>query len=97
MLTTILAAIAAAGRPMCRADIAASVDVDESALDGMLATLEARGRVRASPGADAVCFACPIRSGCFIMADGVARTYALIDPPPLVAGRPLPGAASPMP
>jgi hypothetical protein len=77
MLASILAAIARAGRPMCCADLATAVDIDERALEGMLETLVARGRLRAIDPAVASCDACPIRSGCFIMRDGVARTYAL--------------------
>jgi hypothetical protein len=77
MLASIMAAIARAGRPVCCTDLAAIVDIDERALEGMLETLVARGRLRAFGPAAAGCDACPIRSGCFIMRDGVARTYAL--------------------
>jgi hypothetical protein len=77
MLHTILAAIEAAGRPMCLADLSRELGIDEPALDGMLETLVARGRLRAIALEDDGCGACPIKSGCFIMNDGVARTYAL--------------------
>jgi hypothetical protein len=82
MLARILSLIEAAGRPMCLTDIARALDVDESALEGMLGTLEARGRLRAIRGPEGVadaCGGCPVRSGCFIMADGVAATWALTE------------------
>lgn len=77
MLAGIVDAIRLAGRPMCCADIAAVVDIDERALEGMLETLVARGRLGASEPGELPCDACPIRSGCFLMRDGVARTYVL--------------------
>lgn len=82
MLAAILAALGRAGRPMCRADLARQLDIDEMALDGMLGTLVARGRLRVLRAVDEGCGPCPIRSGCFIMADGVAPTYTLVPIPP---------------
>jgi hypothetical protein len=78
MLASIMAALAAAGRPMCRADLAVELGIDESALGGMLDTLVTRGRLRVIRSTADACGGCPIRSGCFIMADGVAATYALV-------------------
>jgi hypothetical protein len=77
MLARILTTIRAAGQPLCLADLHRELDVDESALEGMLDTLVARGKLRAVRFDDAGCGGCPIRSGCFLMADGVAVTYAL--------------------
>jgi hypothetical protein len=77
MLRLILSAIARADRPMCLADLSRELDIDGPALEGMLETLVARGRLRASRRLDVACGACPIRSGCYVMADGVAPTYAL--------------------
>jgi hypothetical protein len=77
MLGRVLEAIRGAGRPMCLADLSRELDIDGSALEGMLGTLVARGRLLTVGPADTPCGACPIRSGCFIMADGVALTYAL--------------------
>jgi hypothetical protein len=90
MLARIMAAIAGADRPMCCADLAGQLDVDEAALEGMLATLVARGRLRVIRGVDEACGGCPIRSGCFIMADQVAASYVLAKPGPLA----LPNGAS---
>jgi hypothetical protein len=81
MLSRILVAIGAAGRPVCCADLARQLDIDEMALDGMLALLVARGRLRVLRSADEGCGGCPIRSGCFLMADRVAPTYALVPTP----------------
>ena len=47
------------------------------ALEGMLETLVARGRLRAIEFVDDGCGTCPVKGGCFIMNDGVAKTYAL--------------------
>lgn len=80
MLRAILAAIRDAGRPMCVADLSRVLGLDESALEGMLETLIARGRLRAIVFEDAGCTACPVKGGCFIMNDGVAKTYALLAP-----------------
>jgi hypothetical protein len=43
----------------------------------MLGTLVARGRLLAIGSSGTPCGGCPIRSGCFIVADRVAETYAL--------------------
>lgn len=77
MLARILATISDAGRPMCLADLSRELHIDEPALEGMLDTLIARGRLRATESLDPGCGGCPIKSGCFIMNDGVARTYLL--------------------
>ena len=77
MLADILATIGDAGRPMCLADLSCDLGIEESALEGMLDTLIARGRLRAIEYTDDGCGACPIKSGCFIMNDGIAKTYAL--------------------
>ena len=84
MLVRIMAAIQAAERPMCLADLRRELDIDPSALEGMLETLVARGRLRALRFDEAGCGGCPVRSGCFIMDDGVAVTYALVGDAPAV-------------
>lgn len=78
MLGRVLTTIREAGRPMCLADLSLGLDVDEPALEGMLDTLIARGRLTAVEFVDPGCGRCPIKSGCFIMTEGVARTYALV-------------------
>jgi hypothetical protein len=77
MLGRIITTIRDAGRPMCVADLSAALQIDESALEGMLETLCTRGRLRAIKFVDDGCTACPVKGGCFIMNDGVAVTYAL--------------------
>ncbi len=77
MLGAILSAVRDAGKPMCLTDLSRDLGIEESALEGMLETLLARGRLRAITFEDAGCTACPVKSGCFIMNDGVAVTYAL--------------------
>ena len=78
MLIRIRAAIDAAGRPLCAADLRRELDIEGTALEGMLETLVARGRLRPLRFDGADCGGCPVRSGCFIMDDGVAVTYALV-------------------
>lgn len=82
MLSAILVAVRAAGKPMCLADLSRELGVDEPALEGMLETLVARGRLRAIRFDGPGCEACPVKGGCFIMDDGVAVTYALGAPQP---------------
>ena len=77
MLGRIIGTIREAGHPMCLADLSEALSIEQSALEGMLLTLVARGRLRAIESLDDGCTACPIKSGCFIMNDGVATTYAL--------------------
>ena len=89
MLSAILATIREAGRPLCLADLSRELGIDEAALEGMVETLVARGRLRAIDFEDEGCTACPVKGGCFIMNDGVAKTYAL-PPDPAAASRALP-------
>ena len=77
MLSAVLRAVQRAGRPMCLADLSRDLGIDEPLLEGMLDTLVARGRLRTIEFSDDGCTACPVKSGCFIMNDGVAKTYAL--------------------
>jgi hypothetical protein len=89
MLSRIIVAIREAGMPMCLADLSKALGIDEPALEGMLETLIARGRLRAIQFDDEGCTACSVKSGCFIMNDGVAKTYALA-PDPAATKRALP-------
>jgi hypothetical protein len=77
MLRAVLHAVRDAGKPMCLADLSRDLGIEQSALEGMLETLVARGRLRAIVFEDDGCTACPVKSGCFIMNDGVAVTYAV--------------------
>jgi hypothetical protein len=81
MLSAVLAAIREAGKPMCLSDLSSELHIEESALEGMLETLIARGRLRAIEFVDEGCGTCPVKGGCFIMNDGVAKTYALAPDP----------------
>ena len=94
MLARILSTIRDAGRPMCLADLSQALDLDEPALEGMLDTLIARDRLRAIEFVDQGCGGCPIRSGCFIMNDGIAKTYALAPAPSAPVGTSAASAAA---
>jgi hypothetical protein len=83
MLSAILSTVRGAGRPLCLADLSRELGIDEPALEGMVETLVARGRLRALRFDGPGCEVCPVRGGCFVMNDGVAVTYAL--PPDEVA------------
>jgi hypothetical protein len=89
MLSAILTTIRDAGRPLCLSDLSTALHIDEAALEGMLETLVNRGRLRAIEYVDDGCTTCPVKGGCFIMNDGVAKTYAL-PADPATAGRALP-------
>jgi hypothetical protein len=82
MLTAILSAIRDAGKPLCLSDLSSELHIEESALEGMLETLVRRGRLRAIEFVDDGCATCPVKGGCFIINDGVAKTYALPPGPP---------------
>ena len=84
MLAAILSVVRTSGRPMCLADLSRELGIDEPALEGMLETLVARGRLRTIQFEDDGCSVCSVKSGCFLMSNGVARTYALplADAPP---------------
>lgn len=84
MLSRVLAVIRDAGRPMCLSDLSAVVGVDETALEGMLETLVALGRLRALALDGPSCTACPFKGGCFVMEDGVATSYVLAPDPAVV-------------
>ena len=77
MLGRILSSIRDADTPMCLTDLSRELAIEAPALEGMLDTLVARGRLRSIEPADLACGGCPVRSGCFIMNDGVAVTYVL--------------------
>ena len=89
MLTAILSSIRDAGRPLCLSDLSSELHIEESALEGMLETLVRRGRLRAIEFVDDGCATCPVKGGCFIINDGVAKTYAL-PPGPTDGERALP-------
>ena len=89
MLSRIVEAIRDAGRPMCLADLSRDLDIEESALEGMLQTLVARGRLRTFRFTDDGCSTCPVKGGCFIMHDGVVVTYGL-PPDPSISRAALP-------
>jgi len=77
MLRATMAILRDAGRPLCLAELSEALAVDASTMEGILETLIARGRLQAIKPIAAGCESCPIRSGCFIMRDGVAATYVL--------------------
>lgn len=77
MLARILTTMRAADRPLCLADLGRLLDIDEPALEGMLETLVARGRLRVVELDHPGCGGCPARAGCFIMEVATARAYAL--------------------
>jgi hypothetical protein len=89
MLTAILSAVRDAGKPLCLSDLSSELHIEESALEGMLETLVRRGRLRAIEFVDDGCATCPVKGGCFIINDGVAKTYAL-PPGPADGERALP-------
>ena len=88
MLRAILSTIEDAGKPMCLADLSRDLGIEEAALEGMLETLIARDRLRAIEFIDDGCGTCPVKGGCFIMNDGVAKTYALPPHPATAAASP---------
>jgi hypothetical protein len=77
MLARILAAIDARGRPVCLSELSRELGIAESALEGMLDTLVARGRLRSVGPAVPACVECPLRGGCTVLALEAPRSWAL--------------------
>jgi adenine-specific DNA glycosylase len=77
MLARILAAVRDAGRPLCLAELSGELGIPESALEGMLQALVARGRLRIVEPALPDCGACPLRGGCMILTLDTPRAWAL--------------------
>jgi hypothetical protein len=81
MLKEILAEFRQSPMPLCAADLTAKLAVDSAALEGMLQTLVACGRLIELAGAAGACHTCPVRGGCIVLSYGLPKRYALASSP----------------
>jgi hypothetical protein len=78
MLSQILAEFQQAHGPLCLDELSRKLDIETSALEGMLQTLVRRGRLLEMNPTHPGCVACPARGGCVILTNGVQKSYFLI-------------------
>jgi hypothetical protein len=77
MLSQILAEFRQARGPLCLDELSRKLDIENSALEGMLQTLVRRGRLLEITPISYGCPACPARGGCVILTNGVQKSYFL--------------------
>jgi hypothetical protein len=77
MLRQILAEFHQAAGPLCLDDLSRKLDVETSALDGMLQTLVRAGRLLELAPTTSGCAACPAQGGCLILTYGPQKRYFL--------------------
>ncbi len=65
MLKSILAQFHRTTKPLCLADLQATLALDAGVIEGMLQTLVQRGRLTEIADA-AVCHSCPVRGGSWV-------------------------------
>jgi hypothetical protein len=81
MLKEILDEFRQAATPLCVTELSQKLDIDSSALEGMLQTLVRSGRLLEIDPNDHGCVTCPAKGGCIILTNGLPKTYAPIRPP----------------
>jgi hypothetical protein len=81
MLTEILRAFREADRPIDLNRLSRQLDVESSALEGMLQTLVHQGKLREITPGSVTCADCPRRSGCTYLQAGVTsgKVYELAE------------------
>lgn len=77
MLRQILAEFQQAAGPLCLDELSRKLEVESSALDGMLQTLVRSHRLLEINPTASGCVACPARGGCIILTNGIQKSYAL--------------------
>ncbi len=77
MLQQILAEFRQARTPLCLDELSRKLEIESSALEGMLQILVRSGRLVEFGPASYGCGACPARGGCVIMTNGLQKSYFL--------------------
>lgn len=77
MLRQILAEFQQAVGPLCVDELSRKLDVEASALDGMLQTLVRSQRLLEIDPTASGCVSCPAKGGCIILTNGVQKSYFL--------------------
>ena len=79
MLKEIMAEFRTAGAPMCVDELSRTLEIDASALEGILDTLVQRGRLNVIDPANYTCVTCPAKGGCVILTNGLQKSYVFRD------------------
>lgn len=77
MLGQILAEFQKAAGPLCVDELSRELEVEASALDGMLQTLVRSQRLLEINPTTSGCVTCPAKGGCIILTNGVQKSYFL--------------------
>ncbi len=77
MFKQILTQFQEARTPLCVDELSRTLEIDASALEGMLDTLVQRGRLRVIDPTDYDCVACPAKGGCVILTNGLKKSYTI--------------------
>jgi hypothetical protein len=77
MLRQILAEFQQAAGPLCVDELSRKLEVEVSALDGMLQTLVRNRRLLEISPTTSGCVTCPAKGGCIILTNGVQKSYFL--------------------
>ncbi len=77
MLRQILAEFQQAAGPLCVDELSRKLDIEASALDGMLQTLVRSQRLLEIDPTASGCGSCPAKGGCIILTNGVQKSYFL--------------------
>lgn len=77
MLKEIMAEFRATRAPLCVDELSRSLEVEASALEGILDTLVQRGRLQVIDPTDYTCVSCPAKGGCVILTNGLKRSYTI--------------------
>ena len=77
MLQTILAEFRRSSTPMCLDELSRKLEIESSALEGMLQTLVRSRRLLEISLTQQGCAACPAKGGCVILTHGVQKSYLL--------------------
>ena len=78
MLKQILAEFQQTKTSVCLDELSRKLEIETSALEGMLQTLVQRGRLQEIGPTPYNCVACPARGGCVILTNGVQKRYFLV-------------------
>lgn len=77
MLQAILAEFRRTSSPLCVDELSRTLEIEPSALEGMLQTLVRSRRLLEISPTQHGCVACPAKGGCIILTNGVQKSYYL--------------------
>ncbi len=77
MLRQILTEFQQAAGPLCVDELSRKLEIETSALDGMLQTLVRSRRLLEINPTVSGCVSCPAKGGCIILTNGVQKSYFL--------------------